>query len=40
MSMPTHKAINFDLNTNAMKSIGEYPNGYKKLGASYEENQL
>lgn len=31
------KAINFDLNTNEMKQLGIYPDGYRQLGKSFEK---
>ena len=31
------KALNFDLDTNAMKTLGVYPDGYRKLGKSLHD---
>lgn len=31
------KAINFDLDTNVMKSLGVYPDGYRQLGKALHE---
>lgn len=37
MAASTIKAINFDLDTNKMKELGQYPNGYNKLLKSFKE---
>ena len=34
----THKEIVFDLDTNAMKSLGVYPNGYERIKQSMKRN--
>ncbi len=31
------KALNFDLDTNVMKSLGVYPDGYRQLGKALHE---
>lgn len=35
MAKLKRKAINFDLDTNEMKSLGIYPDGYRQLGKSF-----
>lgn len=37
MSKLSRKAINFDLDTNEMKELGIYPDGYRQLGASLQK---
>lgn len=37
MERQKRKAINFDLDTNKMKEMDLYPNGYKLLGASLKK---
>ena len=33
-----YKAINFDLNTNVMKTLGVYPDGYNSIKTSMKKN--
>lgn len=37
MERRKRKAINFDLDTNEMKSLGIYPDGYRQLGKSFHK---
>lgn len=37
MERPTQKAINFDLDTNIMKQMNLYPDGYRQLGKSFHK---